>query len=90
MLIRTSMSALAIYHPLRLAFVPENNSWASSVRDGRYVNLAARGNHVVERLKGTNLRQIGPSSQFVDRNRFHSVACIQEVMNATDFVTHKC
>jgi hypothetical protein len=84
------MSALAIYHQLRLAFVPENNSWASSVRDGRYVNLAARRNHVAERLKGTTLRQIWPGYQFVDINRFHSVACIQEVVNATDFVAHKC
>ena len=54
-----------------------------------YVNLAARGNGVVERLKSTALRQIGLSSQFVDRNRFHSVACVQEVINATDFVAYK-
>ena len=54
------------------------------------VNLAARGNHAVERLKGTALRQVGFGSQFVDRNRFDSVACVQEVMNTADFVAHKC
>jgi len=84
-----SLSDLAIYQQLRLAFVPENNSWASSVRDGRYVNLAARRNHVAE-LERHPLRQIGHGCQFVDRNRFHSVTCIQEVVNATDFVAHKC
>ncbi len=30
------MSALAIYHQLRRAFVPVNNSWTSSVRFGRF------------------------------------------------------
>ena len=35
-LIGSSMSDSAIYHQLRRAFVSVNNSWASSVRFGRF------------------------------------------------------
>lgn len=42
---RLSMSDLAIYHQLRRAFVSVNNSWASSVRFGRFSSTC--------RLEGT-------------------------------------